>query len=424
MFKTIKFLFPICRSITGPGIKYSLSYFEKIIPDFKRVKFSSGTKVYDWKIPKEWHIYDSYIQDLQTKKKFAQFKKNNLHVLNFSSPINKIVNKEELFKHIYSLKSQPTAIPYVTSYYKKNWGFCLSENEKKKLNKKKYKVFINSKFKTGTLDLSHALFKGKSKKEIFFSSYLCHPSMANNELSGPTVLSELAKFIKNKKNLRFSYRFVILPETIGSICYIKKYYHILKKRMLCGFNVSCVGDNGNFSIIESPSGNTLADFSLKEVIKNKRKFKKYSFNERGSDERQYCAPGIELPVCGFSRSKYGEYRQYHTSLDNLNFISARGLKSSLNVLKKIVESFENKKSWYMIPKSKFNCEPNLGKRNLYFNVSEKKNYKSLSLRKNLIAYSDGKKNLLQISKVINQPVNKIIRELKILVKNKVLKLLI
>ena len=245
--------------------------------------------------------------------------------------------------------------------------------------------------------------------------------MANNELSGPTVLTELAKFIKNKKNLRFSYRFVILPETIGSICYIKKYYRILKKRMLCGFNVSCVGDNGNFSIIESPSGETLADFSLKEVIKNKRKFKKYSFNERGSDERQYCAPGIELPVCGFSRSKYGEYRQYHTSLDNLNFISARGLKSSLNVLKKIVESFENKKSWYIIPKSKFNCEPNLGKRNLYFNVSEKKNYKSLSLRKNLIAYSDGKKNLLQISKVINQPIKKILKEMKLLLKKGVLK---
>ena len=334
MFKIIKSLFPICRSITGPGIKYSLSYLEKIVPDFRRVKFSSGTKVYDWKIPKEWHIHD-LIFKIFKQKKICTIQKNNLHVLNFSSPINKIVNKEELFKHIYSLKSQPTAIPYVTSYYKKNWGFCLSENEKKKLNKKKYKVFINSKFKKGTLDLSHALFTGKSKKEIFFSSYLCHPSMANNELSGPTVLTELAKFIKNKKNLRFSYIFVILPESSGSLWYIKRYYRILKNIMLCGFNVSCVGDNGNFSIIESPSGETLADFSLKEVIKNKRKFKKYSFNERGSDERQYCAPGIELPVCGFSRSKYGEYRQYHTSLDNLNFISARGLKSSLNVLKKL-----------------------------------------------------------------------------------------
>ncbi len=356
------------------------------------------------------------------KKKYAQFKENNLHVLNFSSSINKIVNKKELLKHVYSLKSQPNAIPYVTSYYKKNWGFCISENEKKKLTKKKYKVFIDSKFKSGTLDLSHALFSGKSKKEIFFSSYLCHPSMANNELSGPTVLSELVKYIKNKKNLRFSYRFVILPETIGSICYIKKFSSTLKKRMLCGFNVSCVGDNGNFSIIESPSGNTLADFSLKEVIKNKKKFKKYNFKERGSDERQYCAPGVDLPVCGFSRSKYGEYRQYHTSLDNLNFISAKGLKSSLNVLKKIVDSFENEKSWYIIPKSKFNCEPNLGKRNLYFKVSEKKNYKSLGLRKNLIAYSDGKKNLLQISKIINQPIKKILEEMKLLLRKGVLKI--
>lgn len=422
MLKTIKFLFPICRSITGPGIKYSLSYFEKLIPELRRIKFKSGRKIYDWKIPKEWHIRDSYIQDLQTKKKYAQFKENNLHVLNFSSSINKIVNKKELLKHVYSLKSQPNAIPYVTSYYKKNWGFCISENEKKKLNKKKYKVFIDSKFKSGTLDLSHALFSGKSKKEIFFSSYLCHPSMANNELSGPTVLSELVKYIKNKKNLRFSYRFVILPETIGSICYIKKFSSTLKKRMLCGFNVSCVGDNGNFSIIESPSGNTLADFSLKEVIKNKKKFKKYNFKERGSDERQYCAPGVDLPVCGFSRSKYGEYRQYHTSLDNLNFISAKGLKSSLNVLKKIVDSFENEKSWYIIPKSKFNCEPNLGKRNLYFKVSEKKNYKSLGLRKNLIAYSDGKKNLLQISKIINQPIKKILEEMKLLLRKGVLKI--
>lgn len=422
MLKTIKFLFPICRSITGPGIKYSLSYFEKLIPELRRIKFKSGRKIYDWKIPKEWHIRDSYIQDLQTKKKYAQFKENNLHVLNFSSSINKIVNKKELLKHVYSLKSQPNAIPYVTSYYKKNWGFCISENEKKKLTKKKYKVFIDSKFKSGTLDLSHALFSGKSKKEIFFSSYLCHPSMANNELSGPTVLSELVKYIKNKKNLRFSYRFVILPETIGSICYIKKFSSTLKKRMLCGFNVSCVGDNGNFSIIESPSGNTLADFSLKEVIKNKKKFKKYNFKERGSDERQYCAPGVDLPVCGFSRSKYGEYRQYHTSLDNLNFISAKGLKSSLNVLKKIVDSFENEKSWYIIPKSKFNCEPNLGKRNLYFKVSEKKNYKSLGLRKNLIAYSDGKKNLLQISKIINQPIKKILEEMKLLLRKGVLKI--
>ena len=325
-------------------------------------------------------------------------------------------------KHIYSLKNQPKSIPYVTSYYKKNWGFCLRELEKKKLKNNKYKVFINSKFTKGSLDLSHAIFKGKSRKEIFFSSYLCHPSMANNELSGPAVISKLANYISKKKNLRFSYRFVLLPETIGSICYLKKFTKDLKKNVICGFNISCVGDNKNYSIISSRQGNSLADISLLEKIKRKKNFKFYSFLERGSDERQYCAPGIDLPICGFSRSKYGEYKEYHTSEDNLDFINRKGLQSSFKILKSIVDSFENDFSWYSFPKSKFYCEPNLGKRNLYPNISEKKNYNKLNLRMDLIAYSDGKRNLIEISKIIKKPINKIINELKILIRNQILTL--
>ena len=168
MFKIINDLFPICRSITGPGIKKSLRYFENINSKFKRLKFKSGKKVFDWRVPNEWSIADAYIQDIVSKKKFANFQKNNLHVVNFSRPINKIISKKELFKHIYTLKNQPKLIPYVTSYYKKNWGFCLSEEEKKKLKNKYYRVIIKSKFSKGTLDLSHALFKGKKKKGNFF----------------------------------------------------------------------------------------------------------------------------------------------------------------------------------------------------------------------------------------------------------------
>lgn len=422
MYKVITDLFPVCRSITGPGIKKSLKYFELLNPKFKRIKFKSRQKIFDWKIPDEWSISDAYIQDLKSKKKYAKFNENNLHVLNFSSPINKVVNKKKLLKHIYSLKNQPKSIPYVTSYYKKNWGFCLRELEKKKLKNNKYKVFINSKFTKGSLDLSHAIFKGKSRKEIFFSSYLCHPSMANNELSGPAVISKLANYISKKKNLRFSYRFVLLPETIGSICYLKKFTKNLKKNVICGFNISCVGDNKNYSIISSRQGNSLADISLLEKIKRKKNFKFYSFLERGSDERQYCAPGIDLPICGFSRSKYGEYKEYHTSEDNLNFINRKGLQGSFKILKSIVDSFENDFSWYSFPKSKFYCEPNLGKRNLYPNISEKKNYNKLNLRMDLIAYSDGKRNLIQISKIIKRPINKIINELKILIRNQILTL--
>ena len=422
MYKVITDLFPVCRSITGPGIKKSLKYFELLNPKFKRIKFKSRQKIFDWKIPDEWSISDAYIQDLKSKKKYAKFNVNNLHVLNFSSPINKVVNKKKLFKHIYTIKNQPKSIPYVTSYYKKNWGFCLSELEKKKLKNNKYKVFINSKFTKGSLDLSHAIFKGKSRKEIFFSSYLCHPSMANNELSGPAVISKLANYISKKKNLRFSYRFVLLPETIGSICYLKKFTKNLKKNVICGFNISCVGDNKNYSIISSRQGNSLADISLLEKIKSKKNFKFYSFLERGSDERQYCAPGIDLPICGFSRSKYGEYKEYHTSEDNLDFINRKGLQGSFKILKSIVDSFENDFSWYSFPKSKFYCEPNLGKRNLYPNISEKKNYNKLNLRMDLIAYSDGKRNLIEISKIIKRPINKIINELKILIRNKILTL--
>jgi len=420
MFKIVKDLFPICRSITGPGIKQSLKYIENISPKFKRLKFKTGKKVFDWKVPYEWSIEDAYIQDIKSKKKFANFKKSNLHVLNFSKSINKIVPKQHLLRHIYTLKNQPKLIPYVTSYYKKNWGFCLSEEERKKLKNKYYKVFIKSKFSKGTLDLSHALFKGESKKEIFFSTYLCHPSMANNELSGPTVLSKLANYLAKKKKIRFSYRFVILPETIGSICYLTKFKKKLKKNVICGFNISCVGDEKNYTIISSKSGNTLADKALINQIKSKKNFKKYSFLNRGSDERQYCAPGIDLPVCGFSRTKYGDYKEYHTNKDDLNFISKKGLEDSFQILKKIVDSFENDFNWYCFPKSNFNCEPNLGKRGLYPNISEKKNYNLTNLRMDLIAYSDGKKNLIQISDIIKQPVKKIVAELKLLVKNKIL----
>lgn len=421
IYKTIKDLFPICRSITGPGIQKSLSYFENLVPNFKRVKFKSGSKVYDWKIPKEWDVKNAYIASLD-KKKYAEFEKNNLHLLNFSIPIKKRVSRKELFKHLYTLKKQPNSIPYVTSYYKKNWGFCITENQKKKLRDKFYDVFVDSKFKNGNLHLSHAIFKGRSKKEIFFSSYLCHPSMANNELSGPAVLIKLAEYIKNKKKLNFTYRFVLLPETIGSICYIKKFGKTLKKNMICGFNLSCVGDNKVYSHIESRYGNTLADLSLREALKGKKRYKKYSFLQRGSDERQYCSPGIDLPVCGFSRSKYGEYPEYHTSEDNLNLVSEKGLKNSFEVMKSIINKFEKDYNWNNFPKNNILCEPNLGKRNLYPTISQKKDYKNLNLRMDLIAYSDGKKNLYEISKIIKQPLNKINSELKILKRKKIIRI--
>ena len=405
MYNIIKDLFPICRSITGSGIKKSLKYLENIIPEFKRLRYKSGTKVFDWTIPNEWNISDAYVLDIDKNKKIIDFKKNNLHVLNFSTPIDRILSKKELEKNLYSLPKQPKLIPYVTSYYKKNWGFCLSENDRSKLKNKYYKVVIKSQHKKGYLDLTHALFPGEKKDEIFFSSYLCHPSMANNELSGPALIIKIADYVKKLKKRNFSYRFVILPETIGSISYIYKYKSILKKNVKCGFNLSCVGDNKEYSHIESRLGDTLADQALNAAFIGLKEVKRYSYLYRGSDERQYCSPGIDLPLCGFSRTKYGEYKEYHTSGDNLDFISREGLENSFKIFKQIIDCFED--CYY--PKTKTMCEPHLSKHGLYSFVSIK-SAKKRNITLDLLSYSDGNHNIFKIAQLTNLPLNELYQE--------------
>ena len=409
MLKWAKILFPICRSLTGKGTQRTLRFFKNINSEFKIINFRSGDKVFDWKIPLEWNIRDAYIQH-SSKKKFAEFKKNNLHVVGYSKPVNKIISKNDLLKNIYTQKNQPTAIPYVTSYYKERWGFCMSEKMKRKLPNGKYKVFIDSDLKKGFLEVMQAKLKGKSKKEIFFSSYVCHPSMANNELSGPVLLNAILKYIKEKYPKRkFSYRFVLLPETIGPIAYLSKFKNLLKKNVICGFNLTCVGDERAYTMVETPNGNTLADRALKSSLKNKKNFKKYSFLERASDERQYCSPLINLPVCSFSKSK--NYPEYHTNLDNFKVVTEKGLQESFNVFKNIVDAMEIG----LYPKTKINCEPNLGKRHLYPTLSQKGIYNSeIKNRMNLIAYSNGSNDIFKISNLLNENLETICKEYKIL----------
>ena len=327
MLKWAKDLFPLCRSLTGDGTTLTLKYFKRINNSFKVIKFKSGTKVFDWVIPKVWNIRNAYLEH-DSKKKYAEFKKCNLHVVGYSYPINKKLKKKELLKNIFTQKDQPDSIPYVTSYYKKNWGFCLSENQKKKLPNGTYTAFIDSDLKNGTMEIMHSKFKGKTNKEIFFSSYVCHPSMANNELSGPVLLNALMKYVKDfypKHN--YSYRFVLLPETIGSIAYLSRFKNIMKKNIICGFNLSCVGDSRAYSLIHSPTENTLADNALKSALIGIKNSKYYSFLDRGSDERQYCSPKINLPLCGFSRSK--NYPEYHTNKDDFKVVTEKGLQLSL-----------------------------------------------------------------------------------------------
>ena len=415
MIDLAKQLFPFNRSITGEGVRKTLDLLSKKIP-LKKKKFKSGKKVFDWVIPQEWDIKKGYILDLENNKKYADFSKNNLHVVGYSQPVNKIVSYEKLKNKLHIDKKNKNAIPYVTSYYKKTWGFCLSQNQLKSLKKKKYKVLIDSSFKNGKMDYGEIILKGKLKKEILFSSYICHPSMANNELSGPVVNSALIHYISNLKNKKYTYRFVFVPETIGSIAYINRNLKKLKKNMLAGFIINCAGDNRDFSFVHTPNKNTFADDIMNSSFIGLKKKSIYEFKDRSSDERQYCAPGIELPVCSFSRSKAGSktFPEYHTSLDNFSVVTKKGLEGSFEIFKNIVDVLE----FIAFPRAKNKCEPFLTKRNLYPTLSKKGTIENeLKNLLDILAYSNGKRSIFKISNILNLELRSCIKILKKLREN-------
>ena len=398
MYDLVKDLFPICRSITGNGVRETLKIIQQHIP-ININEVPTGTKVFDWTVPKEWNIKDAYIMD-ENSNKIIDFKKNNLHVVGYSVPVNKTVSLPELQEHLYSLPEQPEAIPYVTSYYKEMWGFCITHKKREILKEGKYKVFIDSELKNGALTYGELIIPGKSEKEVFLSTYICHPSMANNELSGPVVTTFLVKWIMSKPR-RYTYRIIFIPETIGSITYLSKNLDIMKRNIIAGFNVSCVGDNRVYSYLPTRNGDTYADKIALNILSFKHpKFVKYSFLDKGSDERQYNAPGVDLPVCCIMRSKYGTYPEYHTSLDNLEFVNPEGLSGSYEVFKECLNLIEENRKY------KIKClgEPQLGKRGLYPTISTKLSTKEVKGIINFISYSDGKNDLIDISNKINVPV--------------------
>ncbi len=292
----------------------------------------------------------------------------------------------------------PDAIPYVTSYYKRRWGFCITHNERKNLKKGLYKVFIDAKHdENGVLNYADFIIPStqNSKDEILLSSYLCHPSMANNELSGPIVAIFLAKWLLGLKERKYNYRFVIIPETIGSIVYLSKHLDHLKKYIKAGFVLSCLGDDNAYSLIHTPKENTLSDKVAMHTLKNKENFKEFSFLERGSDERQYCSPLINLPITCVCRTRFGDYKEYHTSKDDLTFISAKGLKGALKAMQEVIMNLEINEIYQI---TTF-CEPNLGKRGLYHTLNQGITKKPIST--DFLAYCDGKNDVLDIASKLN-----------------------
>lgn len=422
MFELCKELFPICRSITGDGVRQTLNIIKGIVPEMNIYEVPTGTQVFDWTVPKEWNITEGYIEN-EEGVRIVDFKENNLHVLGYSVPIDEYFTLEELMPHIYTLKDQPDVIPYSTSYYKERWGFCMSENLRKSLPEGKYHAVIKSTLTEGSLSYAELILPGRYDKEIFLSSYVCHPSMANNECSGPALITYLADYLKKLPEREYTYRLVLVAETIGAITYISKNLETLKKNVICGYNLTCVGDDRTYSIVRSKYGDTLADKVLLKALKDMGvKYDEYSYLKRGSDERQYAAPGVDLPLVCFCRSKYHVYPEYHTSADNLDIISPDGLGGSFDVITRCIRELEEKGLDAGVEVESFRpsikddgakymvnclCEPQLGKRGLMSTMSNKESYQESQILKDMVAYADGTNTLKQLSVLLDKPYDQV-----------------
>ena len=334
----LKKLYPICRSITGNGFRKSLKILGDKI-DLKIFKFKSGSRVLDWIIPKEWNISDGYIIT-PTGKKIANFKKHSLHVVNYSEPVSKKINFNNLKKRLFCLKDLPNAIPYITTYYKKFWGFCISYKEYSKLKKGNYKVYIKSSLKDGYLEYSDTILKGKSKKQILLSTYLCHPQMANHELSGPLALMVIYDYLKKTGPHYYSYRFLICPENIGSAAFLHKNKRNIKKDLYAGYILNLLADGKKFTYKKSRLDNSISDKAAINVLKSTSDLIINKFTPEGADERQFCSPGFNLPIGVISRNDYNNFKEYHTSLDDLSKFNYETFYDSIEKILNILETIE------------------------------------------------------------------------------------
>jgi aminopeptidase-like protein len=384
-------LYPICRSITGNGMRQTLAMIQERIP-LRIREVPTGTQVFDWNVPKEWNIREAYIK-APDGTRVVDFKQCNLHVVSYSTPIHTTLKLEELRPHLFSIPEHPDWIPYRTSYYQHDWGFCLSHNQLLSLTDANYEVCIDSTLEDGSLTYGECLLPGSSPEEVLISCHACHPSLANDNLSGVVVATYLAKHL-SERDLRYSYRFLFVPGTIGSITWLAQHQEDAE-RIRHGLVLTCIGDQGGFHYKKSRRGDAFIDRAVTCVLRDcNEPAEILDFSPYGYDERQYCSPGFNLPVGCLMRSVWGSFPEYHTSADNLDFIQPKSLATSIRACISIVRILENNRTYST--KNPY-CEPQLGKRGLYQTVGGESPDEQIEARLWVLNFSDGEHSLLAIA---------------------------
>jgi aminopeptidase-like protein len=392
LYAIISALYPFCRSITGNGLRQSLRLLQETIP-LELHEVPSGTEVFDWTVPNEWNIQDAYIKNAAGHR-VVDFRQSNLHVLNYSVPVHQTMSLSELRPHLFTLPDTPDWIPYRTSYYQETWGFCMSQRELERMQEGEYEVYIDSTLERGHLTYGERRLDGFTEREVLISCHSCHPSLCNDNLSGMAMGARLARLLEDTP-LRYSYRFVWIPGTIGSITWLARNEASLH-RIRHGFVLSCVGDPGPFTYKRSRRGDAEVDRAFAHVLRHHApKFELRDFTPYGYDERQYCSPGINLPVGCFMRTPNGDFPEYHTSADDLTLVTPDALAESLLQLVRVVQLLEeNRRCVNLNPK----CEPQLGRRGLYRQVGGLKNAPALQMAMLwILNLSDGEHDLLEVA---------------------------
>ena len=377
-------LWSVPRSLTGDGVRATLAYLGDRVGGIEVHEIPTGTEVLDWVVPDEWAIRGAWIEGPDGRR-VVDWADCNLHVVGYSTAVDAVLTRDELEPHLHSLPAQPDAIPYVTAYYARTWGFCLAHRQREALGDGPFRVVIDAEHRQGSLTYGDCVIPGETDREVLLSTYICHPSLANNELSGPVVMTAVARWLQALPRRRYTYRLAWLPETIGAIAYIAAHGDHLRRHVDAGWVLTCLGDERAYSMVASRNGATASDRIGRAVLASRPNATEYAFLDRGSDERQWCAPGVDLPVASIMRSKYGTYPEYHTSLDDLELVTPLGLAGGFGAVRECIERVEAETRW----QSTVAGEPQLGRRGLYPTTSFAGSASGVKPMMDVLAYCDG-----------------------------------